>query len=385
MSKIRRRVLMFCYEYPPLGGGGADFIRDLLEEIEKRDVLQIDLITYGNTKFGDCKDIIGENVSVYRVAKQLPRKNRATTSMIGLLLYPVFAFIRALSLILKDEYDLVYSVFAVPSGVVGWLISRIIRKPHYLTVIGGDIYKPTKFYSPHRVPILKQTVRFIVNSASKVNTISNDVKKKLRSLFKVDRDVFVDNLGVPFSTIDTHKDTEKFDEFTFTSLARLDSRKGFDVLINAFSKLENDNVKLIIMGDGPERAKLDELVSSLGLEDRVSFLGFVDTEVKYKTLRGSDCFILSSHHEGFGLVYVEALRCGIPVLSTNCGGVADIVTEGENGLLTEVADIEGLAHNMQRMIDESSLYQKLKNNAFDSSKSFDISVAADRYISFLLD
>ncbi len=381
-----KRVLMFCYEYPPLGGGGSDFVRDFLEGLTQEHGLKVDLICYGSTKhMQGFKDKETEFLKIYRVGSWFPRKERAVTNIIGLLGFPFFALVKSFFMNLTTKYDLVYSFFTVPSGWCGMIHSLLFRKDHYVSVIGGDIYKPTKKYSPHKIALFGWGVKVVINLAHRVSSISNDVKNRLFQFYPVRRETKVDvlALGKPYGLINTDEVVRTDNEFRFVSLARLDSRKRFNIMIDAFAKADIPNSKLTLMGDGPEADGLKKQVKDLGLTDKVDFLGFVSNELKYETLNNSDCFVLTSAHEGFGLVYLEGLRCGLPVISTDNGGVRDIVQEGYNGTLTEVDDVDAISEAMKKFVEDGKYYQSLKSNAYKSSAPFSIENAVDRYAQFL--
>lgn len=375
---------MFCYEYPPLGGGGGCFARDLLYEIaHSHQDVEVDLVTFGNYKFPPFISEQFGNVKVHRIGKFLPRKNRATSGILLLLAYPFFAIPKGIMLSLRNKYSRVYSVFTFPSGFVGAIVSILFNKRHYVTVIGGDIYKPTEGYSPHKHLLLKVAARRIINNAYKVNAISTDVREKIYKFYGVKKEVEVGHIGIPFTTLTNLRD-HKFDLFTFVALGRLDTRKGYDIMIKAFAILpQTSECQLLIISDGPEKGHLLRLIDELGVSSRVHLLGYVSDKEKYQIMAKSHCFVLSSYHEGFGLAYIEALNSSLPVVSTANGGVEDIVSEGYNGLLSPVGDIEGLSENMSRIMQDQELYTKLLSNSRKSVAQFNITSVTNNYLSFL--
>jgi len=139
---------------------------------------------------------------------------------------------------------------------------------------------------------------------------------------------------------------------TFFVAARLAEQKGLDHLIKAVHLLAErglNSFELVIGGDGPDRAKLEQLTRTLGVADRCRFLGALNREQVKKKMQNCDVFVLSSLHETFGVVVGEAMACGKPVISTRCGGPEFIVNE-ENGVLVEVAKPQALADAMEDFI-----------------------------------
>lgn len=129
--------------------------------------------------------------------------------------------------------------------------------------------------------------------------------------------------------INKHNDT-----LNLVSVGRLVHQKGFDLLLDAFSKLNNKNIKLTIIGDGPLREELEAIAKNLDIDERVSFLGFVKDP--YKIIRDSDAFILPSRYEGFPNIVLEALACGTPVIATPApGGIKEILSNRDECVISE--------------------------------------------------
>ena len=143
-------------------------------------------------------------------------------------------------------------------------------------------------------------------------------------------------------------------KYTFVSAGNLLYGKGFDLVIKAFSKLNSRGyeAQLIIMGGGEEESNLKSQAKHLCCEKSVVFTGRYDRQSFFDTLSKSDCFVLASRAETFGVVYIEALSKGIPVIATRCGGPDDIVDD-TNGLLVNVDDVDALYAAMEWMINNS--------------------------------
>ncbi|MDG2943261.1 glycosyltransferase [Bisgaard Taxon 10/6] len=133
-------------------------------------------------------------------------------------------------------------------------------------------------------------------------------------------------------------------KYQLCAVAFLHAKKGFDVLIKAFANVveEYPQLKLVIGGEGPERTKLEMLIKTLGLENNVTLLGALSRGEVCQLMKESLCFVLSSYIETFGVVVIEALSQGTPVVSTLCGGPESILTEGD-GLFVKAGDEKELA------------------------------------------
>lgn len=158
---------------------------------------------------------------------------------------------------------------------------------------------------------------------------------------------------------------------------RLHPQKGFDVLLRAFQRLTAKTpCRLIIMGEGEERASLEALARELGVTDRVSLIGFVENP--YAMMAHADAFVLSSRWEGLPTVLVEALATGVPIVSTNCpSGPDEILEDGKYGLLTAVDDPDALAEGIAAALNSPRDIGKVRAQAFS------VEASADAYIKVL--
>lgn len=149
--------------------------------------------------------------------------------------------------------------------------------------------------------------------------------------------------------------------FRFVSTGALTPIKKMDITVEAFARAfsHNEDVELIIFGEGPERNKIQSIIEKYDIKDKVKLLGVQSREVMAKSLRSSHCFVLASESETFGVAYIEALACGNPVIATKCGGPEVFVTE-ENGLLVPVDDMDSLVTAMRYMHENSMNYDREK-------------------------
>lgn len=147
------------------------------------------------------------------------------------------------------------------------------------------------------------------------------------------------------------------DTFEFLAAGGLVRQKGFDILLPAFARAmaERPGMRLTIAGAGPEGESLRRLASSLLIADQVRWLGATSRDDMPAVFRDADAFVLSSRHESFGVVCVEALATGLPVIATDCGGPRDTVTK-DNGIFVPVEDVDALAAAMVRLHDEHARF-----------------------------
>ena len=345
------RILVLNYEYPPLGGGGGVAAANIAEGMARLGH-HVDYIT---SHFqGLERQEVANGVRVFR-EPVAGRKDCQTASILSMLSFPSVAVRRAFALRRTDDYDIIHTHFAIPTGPAGYVLSKLWRKPHVVSIYGGDIYDPSKKYSPHRQPLLKLAVRQVLNQASAVVAESRDLVDRTVSIYHPKRPPLRIPLGFKeprFAAVD--RAALGLEDGTVYAIAvgRLVSRKGYPELLGALAKCRSRNLRLLIAGDGPEAPGLRRLCTELGIDGRVRFLGQVTEEQKYQYLSNADIFCLATHHEGFGIVYQESMHCGLPIVTTNVGGQTDFLTDGDNALLTNPGDVDGLAARLDRLADD---------------------------------
>ncbi|MFC1993394.1 glycosyltransferase [Chloroflexota bacterium] len=163
------------------------------------------------------------------------------------------------------------------------------------------------------------------------------------------------------------------------AVGRLAVEKGYPYLITAFAQVVSKfSCRLVILGDGKEQDSLVALVRQLGIERHVDFLGFQKNPFKY--MAHSDIFVLSSLWEGLALVIVEAMACGIPVISTRCNsGTSEVITDGVNGILAPVADENALADAILQLLKDKELSAKLAQAGRKRAEDFTVEKITKEY------
>ena len=328
-----------------------------------------------------------EGINVHRV-KVLARKSRDAASFVSMLSYLPVAFFRGISLIRNNRYDVINTHFAVPSGPLGYLLGRIFRIPNILSLHGGDIYDPSKRMSPHRSRFFRSVVRFILNRAERIVAQSSNTKENAIKYYSPEKDIAIVPLAFhPPVSKASGKIRPVFgkDDFVLSTLGRLVKRKSMDVIIKALAGIENAKIKLIVMGDGPERGYLEKLAVDLNVLERVRFLGYITDEEKYVHLNNSDLFVLSSMHEGFGIVFMEAMHMGLPIVCSNHGGQVDFLTDSENALLIGIEDVDGCRDSIVKFYEDRELYKKCSANNKTKVKEFYADIVAEKYIEIFRD
>jgi glycosyltransferase involved in cell wall biosynthesis len=357
-------ILVLCYEYPPVGGGGGVGARQYAEAWAAAGH-RVTVLTSGTPDL-PVEERTG-NLRVVRL-RVSGRKERATATnraMLGYLLAGAAWIVSNRQTM--AEIDVINTHFAIPTGPLGVFASHVLDVPNVLTIIGGDIFDPSKTSSPHRHLWSRLANRWIIADADAVIAISSDTRDRARRYYGIERPIRVIPYGfsapdgevAPGSETDggqpaaSHRPEVKETAFRMIAVGRLVPRKGFDHLLRALAELPS-GVHLEVIGDGPLAKPLREQAAGLGVADRVAWPGFLQRPEILRRLRDADCFVLSSLHEGLGIVVQEAMHAGLPVVATDNGGQTDLVTHEETGLLVPVEDPDAIAAAVRRLMDDAA-------------------------------
>lgn len=352
------RLLLINFEYPPLGGGGGIATRQVAEELAKRHTVHV--LTTRFNGLPAVESVAG--VVIHRVSV-LGRRSRSVATLVSLVTFVPAALWRGARLCRQQRFEVVNAQFVVPSGIVGWWLSWWFGIPFVLSFIGGDIYDPSKGISPHRNWLLRDLIRYLARQAASRTAISHDVARRARELHGVREPITVVPLGIKPAVVPPASRAElgwSEGELIFVSIGRLIPRKGFDDLVRVWRDIPA--ARLIIVGEGPQHRLLAGLISKLKLGERVQLLGFVDETKKQQILRVADAYVSAAEHEGFGIVFLEAMEAGLPIVATNSGGQTDFLVPGDNAILVPPCQPAELRAAVERLLNDDELRQTLGQN-----------------------
>lgn len=296
-------------------------------------------------------EIYNDNgIKTYRIIQsKIPKSGNCGTAL---------AFKLGLMKIYKDikeneKIDIIHLHSCIWAGVGAISISKKLNVPLIIT-------EHSSYYARFEIKFMEELfIRYSFKNARKIICVSNSLKSiisRYNNNIEVIPNMVDCNKFIPVEE-EKNKINNSYD-FTFLSLCYLKKNKGIDILIKAFSKFfKEKNVKLIIAGDGPERSELEKLSKELDICNKVEFKGAVSRTEVYKEINRCDAFVLPSRFETFGVVLIEAISNGKPVISTKNGGANDIISK-ENGVLVDIDNIDQLGKAMLYIIENYSKYDK---------------------------
>jgi len=260
----------------------------------------------------------------------------------------------------RHAYDVIHVHWPLPLALFGWAAQRA-RPSRLVTTFYGVELRWVKTAMPY----LKWFLRWAARRSDRVAAISSYTADEVRALADVPIDVIPYTTSLPEAA--AHR-IAKSPGATFTVLfvGRLVERKGVVVLVEAIDRLARErDVRLVIVGDGPERGRLEQRVRELRLGQRVTLRGQVTAEVLQEAYATADAFVLPAivdrrgDTEGLGVVLLEAMNHRVPVVASRIGGIPDIVEDGVSGLLLPPGDAEALARAIGRLAHDQALARRL--------------------------
>lgn len=376
LSKAMR--ILFCnYEYPPLGGGGGVVMAALARQLARRH--EVTVIT--SRACGLPAEERDGGVRVLRVPVFF-RRELAVANFPSMAAYLPTGFLRGLRFG-RSDFDVINTHFVVPTGPLGHMLARWYGIPNVLSVHGGDLFDPSKSSSPHKHRPLRAAVRWLLQAADDVVAQSRDTLGHVTSLYGVQRPVQLIPLGIDRPpAVDTASRREfglPDDAFVMITIGRLVPRKATVQLIEMFAASSIPDAHLLIVGDGPDAPLIERRATELGVRNRVHMLGQVSDAEKYAALSVSDAFVTASQHEGFGLVFLEAMAFGLPVLCYDRGGQTDFLVTGETGHLVKLNDRNAFIAAMRELHRDRTTRERYGRHNRELVENYFIDTCAARY------
>ena len=299
--------------------------------------------------------------------------------------YPLFEYqpyelalsSKMVEVVRKYDLEVLHVHYAIPHAYAAYMAKQMLKEKGLdvkvvTTLHGTDI----TLVGSH--PTYKTAVEFSINNSDVVTAVSNNLKETTNKLFNITKEIKVIYNFIDVEKYDNaHKEVCKRialaqpHERIFTHVSNFRPVKRVEDVVKIFSKVRKEiPAKLLMIGEGPERAKAEKLVKELDLVADVFFLGN-STEVA-KILCYSDVFLLPSQTESFGLAALEAMAAGTAVISTNTGGLPEVNIHGETGFLSNLGDVEDMAKNAILIAQETTILEKFKQNAKKHTKQFSL-------------
>jgi N-acetyl-alpha-D-glucosaminyl L-malate synthase BshA len=357
--------------YPTFGGSGV-----VATELGKALAVkghEVHFITYSQpVRLGSFRENIyyhEVSVSDYPLFDFQPYETVLTSKIVDVVKY--------------ENLDILHVHYAIPHASAAYmakeiLLSQGITIPFITTLHGTDITLVGKD------PSFEPVITFCLNKSDAVTTVSESLRKDTLAHFNTKRKIeVIPNFivtGERLAPIDSSKRRRYAldEERILCHISNFRKVKRIEDVVSVFAKVNKDiPSKLLLAGDGPDRVLAERMSRELGICNRVIFLGKVrDTS---HVLELSDLFILPSETESFGLAALEAMALGVPVISSNTGGIPEVNIDGYSGYLSEVGDVEDMTKNALRILSDTTQLITFKQNAFQQARKFCLELILPKY------
>ena len=362
-------------QFPPHIGGVGVHINSLSKELLKNGE-EVFVITYPH------KDIKNEVNKDYMDNNGIKVIGTRGINIPGLrsLFYVLFGTINLIRIVRKYNIDIIHGHYLYPAGLIAVLGGMFTKKKVYVTSHGSDMFC---LYPQHK--FMRPIIRFVLKRADVVLAVSESLKEEIlkTNIPNIEKKVrlnwnTVDINEFKIANNDSDHHSKNNSNYNFKNelnipkdkpiilfVGNIIKRKNVATIIDAKKQLKSGCV-LVVVGDGPLLNSLKEKVKVENVED-VIFTGARNDIAN--VIQSSDLLILPSYSESFGLVLIEALACGKPVIGSNVGGIKEIITD-DVGLLVEPTDSKGLANSIDLILSDKKLREKFQSNARDRAMDF---------------
>jgi L-malate glycosyltransferase len=369
--KSNIRILMLNYEFPPLGGGAANANYYLLKELAKEKDLVIDLVTSSVGKFK--KEKFSQNITLHRLDIGKDKNNLHYQTNKDLLVYSLKAYFYSKKLVKKNNYDLVHAWFGIPNG----FIALLLGKPYIVALRGSDVpFYNTRFKVFDK--LFFQHLSKLVWERAKVVTANSQGLKELAQKIAPKQKIEVVYNGVDTNFFKPDSPVAKKNIILF--VGRLIERKGVNYLLEAFSQInfkKRESWQIWLVGEGPEKDNLESLAKRLKIVPQVKFLGRKSKEGLVKIYNQAKIFVLPSLNEGMSNTILEAMACGLPIITTSVGGSKELIKN--NGLIVKPKSGKELMQAIKEYIDSSDLLKRHGQESGKMAKKMSWGKAAKEY------
>lgn len=359
--------------YPTFGGSGA-----VATELGKALALRGHKVHFISYNLPFKLNHFNENIIYHEVEwyeyplfEYQPYESALTSKIVDVALY--------------ETLDILHVHYAIPHASAAYMAKQILKSkkihlPYITSLHGTDITLVGKD------PSFEPVIRFSLNNSDFITAVSKSLKKETLQTFKIDNAIEVIYNFIDFEQIQRVKknttcclSSKSKDEKIIMHISNFRKVKRIDDVVKVFALVQKKiPSKLILVGDGPEKPYIERLVRNLNLHKSVIFTGRIAEPLEL--LASADLFLLPSETESFGLAALEAMAMGIPVISSNSGGITEVNIHGKTGYTCPVGDIQSMAQYATDLLKDEKKLDLFKRYAIETAKKFDVKNILPKYL-----
>jgi len=351
----KKRILILNYEFPPLGGGASPVSYEIAERLSKTGDFDIDVVTMGYKDLPKYEEI-NSNFRIHRV--KCLRSKKELCHPWEQATYLISAWFKCNKLIKKEKYDICHCHFIIPTGVLALKLKKKFNLDYVVTSHGSDVpgHNTDRFKFLHKFtgPILRK----ICKMAKSITVPSHFLKDLI--LKNIDHNINKKIIVLPSGSKDfARNDIEK--ENIILSVGRMHEGKGFQYLIEAFKKIDSDDWKLYLVGNGPYKKILEKMAEG---DENIIFTGWIDNkgEKFIELINKAKVFSLLSAFESQGIVYLEAMSAGCSILASNINACKETASD-DIGYLVQRDNVNKVELKLRRLMDDKTKLDFFMNNS----------------------
>ncbi len=365
------KVLFLNYEFPPIGGGGANATYYLFKEFSKVPGLEIDLVTSAWESPGI--ESFSSNIRIHKLVVNKKRLHYWTHREV--MEYLVRGYFYSKSLIEDIRPDACHAFFGFPSGLIAYWLRK--KAPYIVSLRGSDVPGFNNRFSMEYV-FLTPLFKKIWSNSRRVIANSRGLKSLARQT-SPEQDIEIIFNGID---IDEFKPKEKSTDgpINLIVVSRLIERKGVDFLIKALPKIlrAEPRARLIIVGEGNLENELKTLAAQSGPAEKVIFMGFQEHSEMPALYNNANIFILPSKNEGMSNTVLEAMACGLPIVTTQTGGTNELIAG--NGIIIPMENSAAISQAVLKILADPALMKEMAEKSRKLALEFGWRKQAMKYL-----
>lgn len=367
------KILVLCYEYPPVGGGGGRVAEKVAEELARRGH-EVRVLTAGLKHLPKREERSG--VTILRAESFRQKEDTCSVPEMGL--YLLTNFWPTLQLAQTWRPDVIHAHFAVPTGVIAMPVGKLLGIPYVLTAHLGDVPGGVPEQTEHLFRLINPVAKHIWSGAARTTAVSSHVATLAARAYQVTPEIILN--GVKRNTLPVDFSEKAAPKIVM--LGRLSVQKNPLLALEALAQIKELPWSFEVIGEGPLGAEAREKAAELGIADRIIWRGWLSAGEVSQSLLQADILLMTSLHEGLPMAAVEALQHGVAIVGSCIPGLADVILEGKNGTFCDLT-AESFAQSLRKLLEDRPSLTKLRQGSLERSAEFDLDRQVDTYVRVL--
>ena len=368
------KILVLNYEHPPLGGGGGRLAAKVAAGLVGRGH-QVRIVTAGMPHLP--QESVEEGIEVRRL--RAFRRREDTCGVPEMAAWVIRAIPAAIAEVRRWKPNVIHVHFAVPTGAVAWVVSKVTGVSYVLTAHLGDVPGGVPEQTENLFRWVKPFTLPIWRGASATTAVSNFVADLAKQAYGVSSKIILNGISLPMAPELKPQEIPRL-----LMVGRMSMQKNPQAAVGALALLKELPWTMTVIGDGPLLAETRAETERLGLGSRIEFRGWATAAEVSEVMKNSEILLMPSLSEGLPMVAVEALTHGLAIVGSRIGGLADVVEEGRNGRLFELTTgAEGLATALEPLLRDPVALMNARRASLEMAPQFDLERSLDAYESVL--